>query len=60
MSLPKRITAAQAVNELRLLDSDDPEEAHHQADEILLATVPDSVREEYRALQNRTSWWAHA
>ena len=55
-----RITAAQAVERLNAIDVSDPEKAHGEADDILLAVVPPSVKDAYLALVNRSPWWAGA
>lgn len=45
---------------LRNLSTDSPREAHERADEILLAALPDDVREAYEDLVARAPWWACA
>lgn len=49
-----------AVDALNAIDDYDPEEAHSEADKILLELVPPEVREAYAALQERCGWWAFA
>ena len=57
----KTMTAKEAVRRLNLISgSGDPEVAHSEADQILLAIVPASVAEAYRQLVERADWWAYA
>jgi hypothetical protein len=49
-----------AVERLNAIEGGDPEGAHGEADQVLLALVPAEVREAYRALVARCEWWAAA
>jgi hypothetical protein len=40
--------------------TNDPEEAHGAADDVLLRAVPAEVAEAYRRLVERCEWWAYA
>lgn len=55
-----KMTKAQAIKALNAIDGGDPEVAHSQADDILLAYVPEDVRNAYQALVKRCGWWASA
>lgn len=55
-----RMTAASAIYKLDTLPTDDPEGAHAEADEILLAAVDPSVKAAYERVVSRCSWWASA
>lgn len=58
---PLKLKATTAVGALNALSGqDDPESDHSKADTILLATVPNSVREAYIELVKRSKWWASA
>lgn len=46
-----------AVKALDALNGHDPEKAHAEADEILLAVVPPSVKAAYKRLQERAGKW---
>lgn len=49
----------EAVNALDAINpEDDPERAHSEADEILLAAVAPEVADAYRRLVTRAPWWA--
>lgn len=37
--------------------SRDPEEAHAEADELILAAVDPAIRDAYKRLVNRARWW---
>jgi hypothetical protein len=50
----------QAVTRLDAIDSEDPEVAHHMAEEILLDLAPFEVRNAYFRLVERAKWWASA
>lgn len=50
--------AADLVQALNAIDASDPERAHGQADEILLAAVHAEVAAAYRRLIDRARWWA--
>lgn len=52
--------AQAAVAALDAIDASDPESAHGEAEDILLALVPDSVREAYKRVVDRSEWWASA
>ena len=54
------MTPERAVLALATIDTSDPERAHDEADEILLAAVPAEVAAQYRRLVDRCSWWASA
>lgn len=61
----KRLTSAQALAQLQQLAADpditiDPECAHVEADRILLATVPQPVRDAYEALRQTTGRFYYA
>lgn len=49
-----------AVLALDKLDSSDPENAHAEADRILLGLVDPVVSGAYARLVERCNWWAHA
>jgi hypothetical protein len=62
-----KMTTAEAVAALDALTGDNPARDHDRADEILLAVVPDEVRDAYHRLSGdhyqedaRTAWWAWA
>ena len=48
------------VKEFDALDVKDPEKAHSQADDLLLALVPADVREAYQRVVERARWWGAA
>lgn len=52
--------ASEAVAALDAINGHDPEGAHGEADEVLLAVVPAEVREAYERLAARCGWWATA
>jgi hypothetical protein len=54
------VTKAQAIVRLAAIDTSDPERAHGEADEILLALVGPDVAAAYGEVQIRTRWWATA
>lgn len=54
------MTRSQAVDKLNALQTNDPETAHSDADEILLTLVGPDVRAAYMALSERCGWWAFA
>ena len=54
----KRLTSFQAIQALDEMVVTDPERAHGDADDILLATVPKAVREAYERVVARARWWA--
>ena len=60
MANDSKMTAAEAVAALNALTGNDPESVHSDADEILLAAVPRSVRMAYEGLKDRASFWAFA
>jgi hypothetical protein len=49
-----------AVEALDAIDAGDPEAAHSEADAILLAYVPDDIRDAYDRLVARAHFWATA
>jgi hypothetical protein len=51
---------AEAVRRLDAIHGGEPEGAHSEADEILLACVPLEVREAHQRLVERAAWWACA
>jgi len=55
------VTAAEAaVAALDAVSAADPEAAHKQADQILVAFVPREVRDAYDRLVDRCVWWEYA
>lgn len=58
--MSERMTPEQAVAELDSITHGDPEGAHGEGDDILLAVVPDEVREAYNRLRARVGgfWYA--
>ena len=61
--MSKRLTKSEAVaklNELADNPGDDPERTHGTADDVLLAYVPEDVREAYQAVVDASLWWACA
>lgn len=52
--------ASEAVARLDAIVPGDPESAHDEADDVLLALVPPEVAEAYRRLVGRSPWWATA
>lgn len=52
--------AAEAVERLDAVDGSDPERAHSEADAVLLSVVSPEVRDAYRRVTARCSWWAGA
>lgn len=52
--------AAFAAEQIDRLDAEDPEEAHSNADDILLANVDPIIAAAYRRLVDRCRWWATA
>lgn len=49
--------AADAIDDL---DASDPEAAHGNADEILLANIDPLIADAYRRLIARCAWWVSA
>ncbi len=49
-----------AITRLNSIDHGDPEEAHSEADEIILSLVSIEVAAAYQALVERCAWWATA
>ena len=49
-----------AAEQIDGLDASDPEAAHGNADDILLANVEPVIAEAYRRLIDRCRWWATA
>lgn len=54
------MNAREAVAALDAIDVEDPEEAHSQADEIILSNVAVAVEQAYRRVIKRAEWWAYA
>lgn len=54
------MTKAEAVAALEAISGGEPEADHGDADGILLAVVPPEVAAAYRALMDRSPWWATA
>lgn len=54
------LTVKDAVKRLSLVNTDDPEQAHSMADQILLYSAPEEVRKAYEELRERCSFWAYA
>ena len=51
-------TRTEAIAALDAIVGDDPEEAHSDADRILLTAVPAEVREAYdRVVDRADAWW---
>jgi hypothetical protein len=46
------------VSELDAIDCTDPERAHSEADDLLLAVAPVEVVDAYKRLVERAKWWA--
>lgn len=58
--MSKQLSKREAVEQLNALDSGDGEEMHAEADKILLAYVPEQVRQAYERVQDRANFWACA
>jgi hypothetical protein len=60
MNAVTALTAREAVRALQAIDPGDQEAAHDEADKILLAAVPPSVRAAYQDLVERSGgfWYA--
>lgn len=54
------MTAEEAVGILDSIPSGDPEGAHGEADNVLLAVAGPDVRAAYQRLVRRCAWWACA
>lgn len=50
--------AVERLRVIRLTKGDDPESAHAEADQILLAMVPEAVREQYEMVAEIGFWYA--
>lgn len=49
-----------AAEQINNLDASDPEVAHANADDILLANVDPLIAAAYQRLAARCKWWAYA
>ena len=54
------MTAKEAIAALDALKGDDPEGDHCEADEILLAVVPPTVKQAYERAEFRAGGWWYA
>lgn len=54
------MTPEEATTRLDAIGVGDPEGAHIEADDVLLALVPSDVAAAYLRLQDRLPWWACA
>jgi len=54
------VTTDEAVAKLDALSGDDPDGAHCEADDVLLALVPTEVADAYQRVMERCPWWATA
>lgn len=54
------MTKRQAVQALSRITTEDPEAAHAEAEEILLAYAGPEIETAYRSLIARSRWWASA
>lgn len=52
-----KMTTGEAVEKLDALTDYDPEEAHGEADKILLGFVPEDVRAAYARAVGRVGFW---
>ena len=55
-----KLKVADIVNAIDSIDVADPEQAHSEAEDILLSCVPPPVREAYARLVQRAPWWGSA
>lgn len=50
----------EAIADLDAIYTDSPEDAHCEADRVLLAAVPEGVREAYERVRENCDWWGWA